>query len=312
MAPQVQHNYVLLTSVHNEEAYIERTLQSVVAQVQKPVKWVVVCDRSTDQTEEIVERYLRRYDFIELLRIREKGGFDFAAKVNALNVGYQHLRESPHDFVGILDGDIGIAPDYYSRLLEKFDADSRLGLAGGFVYEEADGAYRSRSMNRVTSVAGAIQLFRRECYEAIGLLQPLKYGGEDWCAEITARMKGWKVEAFPDLKVFHHRPTGTGGGLLQYWFRQGKMDYSIGTLPSFEILKCLRRLREAPFMIGAFARLTAFWLSYCVRAPRLMPSEFVDYLRKEQIARLRDILHAASYGGFAAHKKSCELVSRED
>ena len=36
------------------------------------------------------------------------------------------------------------------------------------------------------SVPGAIQMFRRECYQEIGGMLPIEYGGEDWYAEIMA------------------------------------------------------------------------------------------------------------------------------
>jgi len=51
------------------------------------------------------------------------------------------------------------------RMVER---DPRLGLAAGFVYEEQDRKFRSRSTNRTDSVPHGAQLVRRECYEAIG------------------------------------------------------------------------------------------------------------------------------------------------
>ena len=56
--------------------------------------------------------------------------------------------------------------------------------------------------NRMRSVAGAVQLFRCECYEGIGGISPLRNGGEDWCAEVSARMMGWTVKAFPGTPHF--------------------------------------------------------------------------------------------------------------
>ena len=36
------------------------------------------------------------------------------------------------------------------------------------------------------------------------------------------------------------------------------MDHSFGTLPLFEVLKCLRRMQERPFLIGAMVRFYGF------------------------------------------------------
>lgn len=285
--------YVLITAAHNEEAYVECTLQSVVAQIQKPLKWVVVNDRSTDQTGAIVESYAKQYEFIELVDVREGEGREFSSKVNALSRGYQRLHGLDYDFLGILDADISFDPHYYGEVLERLLQDSKLGLCGGFIYEEVGGEFRSRKTNTSNSVAGAIQLFRRECYEAIGGLQPIPYGGEDWCAEVGVRMRGWTVQAFPELKAFHHRATGTGGSLVRYWYRQGKMDYALGSLLSFEIVKCARRVMENPLGLGAVARWIGFCLSSLHCSPRLVPTEFVDYLREEQRQRLRSMIRSS-------------------
>ena len=50
--------YVLITPARNEEAFIEKTIESVIHQTVLPVKWVIVDDGSTDRTAEIVCRYL--------------------------------------------------------------------------------------------------------------------------------------------------------------------------------------------------------------------------------------------------------------
>ena len=46
--------YVLITPAHNEERFITKTLDSMVAQTVLPERWVIVDDGSTDRTAEIV------------------------------------------------------------------------------------------------------------------------------------------------------------------------------------------------------------------------------------------------------------------
>jgi hypothetical protein len=129
-------------------------------------------------------------------------------------------------------------------------------------------------------------MFRRECFDAIGGYVPLRYGGPDWYAEISARMKGWRVRAFPELVVYHHRNTGTADGILRYKFRQGLMDFSLGSDPTFEIFKCLSRIRERPYILAGLLRLAGFSWSYCCGEKRSVPEDFVQYLRKEQREKL--------------------------
>ena len=99
-------------------------------------------------------------------------------------------------------------------------------------------------------------------------------------------MKGWEVEAFPELKIFHHRHTGEGDNLLRHRFRQGRMDYSFGSYPAFEVFKCLQRLPEKPLLIGGLARLTGFFWSWVCRDKRPVSDEFVAFLQKDQKQRM--------------------------
>jgi glycosyltransferase involved in cell wall biosynthesis len=170
--------YVLVTAAYNEEAYIEALLRSVVQQTHPPVRWVVVSDGSTDGTDEIVGRYARQYAFIELRRIAEEHERDFQAQVNAINLGFRTLRDVQYDFIGNLDADISLEPTYFARLIEEFRTRPRLGLAGGMIYEPENGRFRYRKMNCPESVAHAVQLFRRECFEMLGGYMAMPYGGK--------------------------------------------------------------------------------------------------------------------------------------
>lgn len=287
--------YVLMTAAHNEEAFIEGSIQSVLAQTVRPKRWVIASDNSSDRTDEIVEKYARQHDFIRFLRITRAPGHSFGAKVQALHRGYKLLEDVDYDFIGNLDADISLESWYFEQLIDRFRQFPRLGLVGGFVYEDADEdedagrEFRSRSVNDVRNVAHAAQLVRRECYDAIGGYAILKYGGEDWCAQIKARMMGWEVESVAELKIFHHRHTGGSSHWFKNAFRLGKLDYSFGSDPIFEVMKCLRRVRENPYFLVALARLAGFvWPSIC-REPREVPDDFVSFLRREQRERLSSV-----------------------
>lgn len=281
--------YVLATAAYNEGKLIEGTIQSMISQRCRPAKWIIVSDASTDNTDEIVSRYAAQYDFIQLLRLTDDHPRNFAAQAIAINAGIERLEAMDYDFIGNLDADVTLEPSYFERLLAKFDADPQLGLGGGAICEKCpDGVFRGRPGNSVSSVAHAVQLFRKACFEMVGSRYALlPYGGPDTFAEVSARKAGWRVESFEDLPVFHHRPTGSAGGVLRGYFRQGKMDYSLGTLPSFEILKVLKRFHAKPRGLGAAARLAGFLLSYCRREKRAVSNDFISYFRKEQGAKMR-------------------------
>ena len=282
------NHYVLVTAAYNEGRLIENTIRSIISQKLPPAKWVVVSDASTDDTDEIVSRYSADYPFIHLHRLTEDHPRNFAAQASAINAGVQLLAGADFGFIGNLDADITLAPQYFETLLDRFHDDPQLGLAGGAIHEEcSDGVFRGRPDNSVTSVAHGVQLFRRACFQDIGASYPaLPHGGPDTYAEVTARMKGWRVISFPELAVLHHRTTGSAGGMIRGCFRQGRMDYSLSTLPMFEIFKVLRRVFVKPYVVGSAARLAGFLFAHCRTEQRAVSREFAAYFRREQKSRI--------------------------
>ena len=278
--------YAVVTAAYNEENYLGRTIESVIAQTLLPVKWVIVSDTSTDRTDEIVKSYQARYPFIELVRITEDHPRNFAAQVYAIQRGVDTLAGVEFDYLGNLDADISFGPEYFQQLFARFAANPRLGLAGG-VIRELDGTLTvAPEGEALQSVPHAIQMFRRDCFVDVGGYPALRFGGPDTYAEVMARMKGWEVQGFSDLIVQHYRMTGSAGGVLRGRFRQGRMDHSLGYDPAFEFFKCLRRLREKPAVLGAMTRLYGFCWAAMARTPRVVSREFIEYLRAEQQERL--------------------------
>lgn len=208
----------------------------------------------------------------------------------AIQTGCEELQSLDFDFIGNLDADVAMDCGYFKTLLSRFNDEPGLGLAGGYICEESQGEFRSRTTNNPQSVAHAVQVFRRSCFEAVGGYMPMKYGGPDWVAEVRARQMGWAVRSYPDLPVRHYRPTNAADGRLRGSWRQGRMDYSVGSLFLFEVIKCARRIRSRPFLLGAAARLLAYCASCAKREDRLVPEDFVRYLQSEQRNRLLAML----------------------
>jgi hypothetical protein len=166
-----------------------------------------------------------------------------------------------------------------------------LGLASGFVHEDNGTGFLSRWFNSANNVPHAAQLVRRECYEAIGGYAVLKYGGEDWYAQTCAKMKGWTVESIPQLKIFHHRHTGASSRPVRNAFRLGRLDYSFGSDPLFEVVKCIRKAKDKPRVVGSAIRLLGFAWCYLSGEEKAVPNEFAAFLRKEQRSRIFSVLN---------------------
>jgi glycosyltransferase involved in cell wall biosynthesis len=298
--------YILLTAAKNEEAYIGETIASVLRQTVRPTAWFIMDDGSTDDTAAIVSRFAKDHPFIHLQSAGERGGRNFGSQYKAIMAAYELAKGMDFDFAGVHDADI--APerdDYYESILGEFARNARLGIAGGFIYERADGVWQGRKGNSEDSVAGGIQMFRRACFEQIGGYTPLYHGGSDWLAQIEAKMAGWDRLARRDLPVYHYRPSSTANGRYRGLFRMGQMDASFGSHPIFEVIKCCRRLTARPFLAGSVVRFAGY-LSWKLsgRKPSI-PAEKAAFLRREQMAKLkRSFRVPAGIGPTAASKRA--------
>ena len=281
--------FAIVTPAFNEAATLGRTIESVLGQTVRPAAWAIVDDGSTDGTGEAIDSYAARHDWIApVRRVKTPGQSYFGSNVAAIGAGVERLRDVEFDYLAILDADITLPADYYETILARMARDAKLGIASGIYENLVDGRLEPVIHDR-RSTPKAIMVFRRAVYEEIGGFLPLDHGGEDTAACIMARMRGWKTWSFPDIKVVHHRPTGTGeaGSVLRARFRAGENEYGLGSHPLFVALKCVKRaLLEKPYGVGGAARLAGY-LSACMRRPaRQAPADVRSYYRNEQIVRV--------------------------
>jgi len=280
--------YILITPARNEDAYIEKTIQSVVSQTILPMKWIIISDGSTDHTDEIVKKYTARHLWIELLRMPERKERSFAAKVHCFNAGYERVKNLNYDIIGNLDADISFDEVYIEFLLDKFANIPALGVAGTPFME---GAYRSTtdSYEGEKHVAGGCQLFRRKCFEDVGGYIPIK-DGIDWVAVTTARMKGWRTQSFREKYFNHHREMGTGeSNSVKAIFKYGTKDYTLGAHPLWVMIKTLYRVKNKPYLIGSIVHATGY-LWAVLRIKRPISDELVVFNQKEQMQKLKMII----------------------
>ena len=281
--------YVLITPARNEEAYIEKTLRSVVSQIAIPEQWVIVDDASTDSTAQLVENYVRDYPWIELGRRTQRAERSFSRKVDAFNAGLQRLGSCEFDVIGNLDADLSFDPEYLEFLMNKFAEDPKLGVAGTPFVENGYDSARD-SFEGENHVAGGCQLFRRQCFEEIGGYIGNPAGGIDWIAVTTARMKGWKTCSFPEKRFHHYRSLGTAErGIVASLFSYGEKDYYLGGSPVWQLFRVCYRSAKRPFIIGGLALLAGYCWAALRRTKRPISPELMRFHRREQMNKLRAI-----------------------
>jgi glycosyltransferase involved in cell wall biosynthesis len=282
--------YALITPARNEAENIERLIQSMVVQTVQPVKWVIVSDGSTDGTDAIVKKHAAQHAWIELERRPERQTErHFAAKVEAFNAGHARLKGVDYDLVGSMDADISFDADFFAFLLGKFAEDPKLGL-GGAPFKEEGLEYDFR-FSSAEHVSGALQLFRRECFEQIGGYVPIKGGGIDVIAVWSVRARGWHTRTYTEKFYRHHRKMGTAkDSLWRVKFKDGRKDYALGVHPLWEVFRTVYQMTKRPVLIGGMALGLGYVLSMVTRAERPIPDELMRFRRADQMARLKALL----------------------
>jgi len=300
MPSDAQRRYAIVSPVRNEAQLIRRTLDSVVSQSETPVRWVVVDDGSTDDTAAIVREYAETNPFIHLLPLGASNAgaspdrLLWAAEAIAFNVGLREVDLDAVDYIVKLDGDLAFEPGYFAALMDEFDRDATLGMAGGYCYQVRDGK-RLLEWNPASHVRGPTKMYRVACFREIGGIEPVY--AWDALDELKAQMVGWRTQSF-DLVVEHLKPTGSVGGLLGARARMGLGAYLLGYHPLFLLARAGRLALARPYVLGGVAFLAGYLRAALRRPPRIADERTIAYLRSQQMRRLRNLGDAAEVRSF--------------
>jgi biofilm PGA synthesis N-glycosyltransferase PgaC len=279
--------YVIVSPVRDEADYLERTIESIVAQQHRPAEWVIVDDGSTDATPQIAAAAAAAHDWIRVLTRpgrADSGRARGKPIVEAFNAGLATVR-APHEFVVKMDGDLYVPPHYFDWVARTFGRYPRAGIVGGFGLVPDGNEWVPDLIGR-HNVAGYIKGYRRACLEEIGGLQASM--GWDGIDEYSARARGWTSHPLTELVVLHYRRRGA----RQTWWRarweEGIGNAFMGYLPSFVVLRAgYRGLVERPPILSGIVLFAGYAWSRLTRRPQVPDPAARDELRREQRARLR-------------------------
>jgi biofilm PGA synthesis N-glycosyltransferase PgaC len=283
--------YCLVSPCRNEADHVRRTLDSVIAQSERPARWVIVDDGSNDETPDILQRYASQYAWIEVVRRPDRGQRAVGGGViEAFNDGWHRLEPNPFDYVCKLDMDLILPPTYFAELMDRMEQQPRLGTCSGKAYYPGpDNAHASFSGTLVSEgigddmSVGAAKFYRVECFEDIGgFVQHVMWDGID-CHR--CRMNGWMAVSWddPSLRFIHLRPMGSSqNGILAGRLRHGFGQYFMGTSLLYMTASALFRLKQPPVILGGVASWWGYVRSWLRRMPRYDDPAFRSFLRHYQ------------------------------
>jgi glycosyltransferase involved in cell wall biosynthesis len=272
-------NYIIVSPVKDEQSYIEDTIKSIIAQTVKPSAWVIVDDYSRDETVAIIERYCTVHQWITLIKTnREDKRQPGAAVINAFNKGYEIVKNNTYDFIVKLDCDLRIDPDYFERLMFKFNKNIKLGIASGIYLEKNNNNWNAIEMPPYHA-AGACKVLRKTCFRQIGGFVPVR--GWDTIDEIKAQCNGWETCHFDELRFYHLKPEGAGIGKIRTNIMHGEIYYLTGGSYLFLFFKIIHRMIFGrPLLIGGIMMLFGYVRSLILKKKRLVNDDEAFFYKK--------------------------------
>jgi glycosyltransferase involved in cell wall biosynthesis len=282
--------YLLISPCRDEAQYLRRTLDSVAAQSVRPGLWVVVDDGSTDETAAILEDYVARLPYLRVVRRTNRGGRQVGPGViEAFYAGLETVCLEDFDYVCKLDMDLDLPVRYFELLIERMEADQRVGTTSGkpwFIHPRS-GTLIPEVCGDEMSV-GMTKFYRVACFKEIGgFVRQVMWDGID-CHR--ARMLGWIAESIDlePLRFVHLRPQGASQkGIWTGRLRKGFGQYFMGTSPLYHLAVVVYHLPAYPVFIGSVAMLWGYFRSWLKGLPRYDDLEFRRFLRTYQHACLR-------------------------
>lgn len=288
---------LIISPVRNEAAHIERVVRAVAAQELLPARWIIVDDHSTDETLAILRALEAEVPFLTVVEAptppeqRTRDRLARAAAPRTFNIGLAAADDwRAYTHVMKLDGDIELRPSYFHELIDRFDVDPTLGLAGGVLHEPtADGEFRRIQIPRV-HVHGALKLYTRDCFAAIGGVQERL--GWDTIDETYARMRGFTVWSFTDLVSIHHRPLGSADGTVRGHARHGECAYIAHFTLWWVALRAVKVGFRKPRGVSGMAFLYGYLRAAARQIERVPDPEYRRFTHRELRRRLVSALVA--------------------
>lgn len=280
-------NYYIVIPAHNEEAFIQLTLDSLAVQTVLPKKAVIVNDNSTDKTAAIVLAFAEKHPWISLVNKSSEAIHLPGSKViQAFQKGLETL-DNNYDIIVKADADLIFPDNYFETIIKHFKSDSTIGMVGGFAYIEKNGEWILENLTDKDHIRGAFKAYRKECFEQIGGLKPAM--GWDTVDELLCKYYNWKVVTDETLKVKHLKPTGANYNKTAR-YKQGEAFYSLGYgffITSIASLKLAMR-KGRPLLFIDY--LNGFWKAKSANKELLVTQEQARFIRNYRWKKMKEKL----------------------
>jgi len=224
-------NYIMLTPAKNEENKLPKLVKAMVNQKLKPVKWLIVNDKSSDGTLDILKKLKSNYAWIDYICVNNNKYVDMHHKRIGYicKIGFERLisltnqQNIEFDYLGKVDSDMDFPTNYFSKLVENLESNPEIGWIGGEmkIKDQLNNVQNESNFSNNNSTRGTGILIRKKAFQDIGGW-PID---DDFAAKILLREKGWKLKRIDGLIYWQTRKTGAKETIKKGYISRGERAY---------------------------------------------------------------------------------------
>ncbi len=219
--------FLLVTPAHNEAENVAGLVECVRRSTLRPDLWVVVDDRSNDDTA-------ARFEAVDDLPIRvvpsgTTGGYMGFRYSEVVRAGIEAARDELDglELFGILDCDIRFTDRYWAGLAAAMSTDPDLGIvSGALCAPDERGSMRLEGGQRIDLPRGGLRLATGRCFRAVGGFERSR--APDSVMTVRAKAAGMRTALLEDRIAWSVRPTDSRGEDESGWESRGRRAWNVG------------------------------------------------------------------------------------
>lgn len=186
-------------------------IESILAQTFKDYEFIILNDGSPDNTDEVIEKYLKQDSRIRYYKNDRNRGIAYSRnRVTALARG---------KYVMIMDDDDESLPERMQKQVEFLEKNPHITVVSGQIKESIwpevpnDSNQLAAGLIQLNNIGNANTMYRREFVEEHNITYPNIDYGEDWYFWLEILFSGGKFSSIPDEVVYrrdfskkHYKP----------------------------------------------------------------------------------------------------------
>ena len=276
----------IIVPVYGVEKYIDKCLNSLVKQSLKEIEIIVVNDGTKDNSQKIIDKYVKKYPDKIKSYIKENGG-----QGSARNYG---LKKASGEYIGYVDSDDFVEKDMYKKLYNKAKENNydivvcgNYNVSEDYQNKNIDAFINNYNTDLENIFFGKMAVWNKIYKRDILIKNKLEFKEKVWYEDLAFTLKAIMNS---NTFAFIDEP------LYDYLIREGSTMNNSNVKRNLEILEAFNDIlsyiqhnkKEEYFSKIEFLAIDHIYISAIVR---VLKAEADDKVKRETINKLIDYMN---------------------